>query len=365
LKRFGLLRLSTCIGVLVIALVSTSHAQSPVQWTVGMHPAHPVDTTWLDNLQMGSVRIGSCSAALVTATGLLATGYECAHRHVRSAWRVEHVPLDSGFYAQDLFEERRVPALFADHLLHVSEATATALPDTTWEQDGGRFVREVRPVADSTHFLAYTYQRYDDVRVVMMPERAVATFGGDHAADIYPRYGLAFAFLRVYDAEGGPVVTEKYLPFSTADIIPGAVLYSIGFADQVPEISSGTAAGYAYNGTRAPPHTTLFGLYDLHYSHRTGSAWHLPAPWLAARRAMDLSTQLNAAVTAPCTPNGAPVISIDLELQGVAYDQTATAEGMRCIVVTAAGIYEALRTRYDAVPLLYELEEEGLDEYAP
>ena len=343
---------------------STSAAQQPAQWMVGVPPVIEVDETWLENLQVGTARIGRCAAALVTATGLMATSYTCARRHVRTAWSIEHVPLDDGFYAQDLFDERHVPGLYADHLVSVHEVGAGAPADSTWEDEEGLMIYEVRAVEDSARFLAYAYRRYGDVRVVMMPERSVATFGGDPDEGTYPRYSLGFGFLRAYDQEGHPVVTESYLPLSGAGVTPGQTLYSVGIREQVPWISTGTVEGYAYNGTWAPPYTTLFGLYDLHFSHGAGTPWEMPASWLADRQHMDLSVQLSAVSTVLCPGSGAPLVNKDLEVMAIAFDRVSAEDAWRCIGVTGAGIYEVLRNHYDAGMLVAELDEEGLDEYA-
>ena len=328
-----------------------------------MAPEATVDSTWLENIQLGAVRIGRCAATFVTGTGLLATSYECARRNVRRAWRVEHVPLEEGFYAPDLFDERRVPELFADQLIDVRELTEYAPADTMWEAEEGLMVKEVRALEDSTRFLAYTYRRYEDIRVVMMPERSVASFGGDADESTYPRYSLGFGFLRAYNRTGHPVVAETYLPLSGATVVPGQVLYSIGMNASGPQVAVGMAEGMAYNGTWAPPSTTLFGLYDLHYSHGTGTSWELPDTWLAVRGRMDLSAQLNVAATTPCSANGEPLVNVDLEVVAISFDRAGVEENIRCIAAAGASIYAVLRWRYEADALVAELENEGLEEY--
>ena len=365
-RRARLLPLSTrlCLLMITCMAVPGMSQQPAVQWAAGLDPLVEVENTWLESLQLGSVRIGRCAATFVTATGLLATSYECARRNVRPAWRVEHVPLDDGFYAPDLMYERRVPDLFADQLVDVQAATGGAPADSVWQADGGLMVTEVRAFEDSSRLVAYTWRRYEDVRVVMMPERAVARFGGDEDAGTYPRYSLGFGFLRAYDGSGHPVLTESYLPLSGAGILSGEVLYSIGAQRNGPQIGMGAARGRPYNGTWASPFTTLFGLYDLHYSHGAGTAWELSEPWLAAGEALDLSAQLNVAATTPCAVSGAPLVNVDLEVLAISFGGVGSGEHARCIGAAGTGIFEVLRVRYEADALVAELEEEGLDEYA-
>jgi len=345
-----------CLGFLVNA--SFGQQQLPS----GMTPALPSEDVWMENLQMGAVRVGNCSAAFVTDSGLIATSYECAWRHVRTAWRIEHIPLDEGFHAVDFFDERRVSGLVADQLVEIREARSEVLADTVWEAEDGLMLTEFHAFEDSTRFLAYTYRRYEDVRVVWMPERAVGAFGGEMDESTYPRYSLGVGLLRAYDREGYPVSTENYLPLSGVSAMSGETLYSIGTMGLGPQVSEGAVGIFEYNGTWAPPFTTLFGLYDLHFSHGAEMAWDLPEAWLESRDGMNLSVQLNIVTSTLCAPNGAPLVNADLEVVGIAFDHVKTDNEVRCVGVSGAAIYEVLQKRYGADGLVAELEAEGIDE---
>ena len=356
-KKWVIVPLFSCL--LILGTINECLAQEIPD---GMTPVQPTDDLMLDNLQSGLVRIGNCSGAMVTSSGLVLTSYSCAKRSILPAWRIEHIPLDEGFMAREFMEERFVPDLFVDHLIEVQQGDSNMPADSVWESEHGVMNTEVIASDDSTEYWAYTYRRYGRVSVVWAPELEVASFGGDKDVSTYPRYALGAVLLRVYEDDGSLISTEKYLPVSLSGISSSKALHSIGFMGSVPMTSEGQTGSYPYNGTWAPPFTTLYGLFDLHFSHGPEPEWLLPEAWLDAHKSLDLSTPLNFVTTTPCAINGAPLVNSDVELVGIAFDQTLGANITWCIGVSASAIYEVLLNRYGAEDLAVELELEGTDE---
>ena len=131
-------------------------------------------------------------------------------------------------------------------------------------------------------------------------------------------------------------------------------------------IADGIVKGYAYNGTKAPPHTTLFGLYGHYYAYGPDSPWDLPERWLEAPETLDRATPLNLVSTNDITGgnSGSPLLNKDLEIVGIAFDSNIEAlpneflytdDAARAISVDARGILEALDAVYDADRLVLEL----------
>lgn len=143
--------------------------------------------------------------------------------------------------------------------------------------------------------------------------------------------------------------------------VPPDATFSLRMAD-------GEVAGYEYNGTVAPPFTTLYGLYDRHYAHAFGDPepWALPDRWLPAPEALDLSTPTNFVSTADIIGgnSGSPVLDRELEIVGVVFDGNIESlpgdyiylpERNRSVTVDVRAILEALEEVYGLDALVEEL----------
>ena len=130
-------------------------------------------------------------------------------------------------------------------------------------------------------------------------------------------------------------------------------------------IADGVVRGYPYNGTVAPPFTTLFGMYDRHYGHARED-WDLPQRWLEAAGTLELATPLNFVSTADIIGgnSGSPVLDRELEVVGVVFDGNIESlpgdyiylpDRNRAVTVDIRAVLEALDQVYDADRLVVEL----------
>ena len=85
----------------------------------------------------------------------------------------------------------------------------------------------------------YKYKTYDDIRLVMAPEFAIAFFGGDPDNFEYPRYDLDISFFRAYENDQ-PAKTDNYLKWSKTGIKDGGPGVCVG--------ASRTDGSAAYDG---------------------------------------------------------------------------------------------------------------------
>lgn len=131
-------------------------------------------------------------------------------------------------------------------------------------------------------------------------------------------------------------------------------------------ISDGVVRRYPYNGTFAPPRTSIGGMYERAANFGDEMPWTLPRAFAERRNEVQMDAPLNFVTTNDITGgnSGSPMIDREGRVVGLAFDGNIeqlpneflfrTAAG-RTIGVHAAGITEALRSVYGADALLAEL----------
>ncbi len=159
---------------------------------------------------------------------------------------------------------------------------------------------------------------------------------------------------------------ERFATYGNA--VPPDATFSLRFTD-------GIVTGYPYNGTLAPPLTTLYGLFDRYHSFCTSGRdvgascdWGLPERWLDAEADLDLSTPVNFTSTSDTIGgnSGSPVVNRDGELVGLNFDRTI--EGLvrdyiyapergRNVMVDTRLVVEALTSVYGLDRLVTEIRE--------
>ena len=79
---------------------------------------------WLDDVQKSALQFGGgCSAAFVSASGLIMTNHHCGRGQLSGIQKEGEDLLKDGFYAATLEEERKVPNLFVDQLILIEDVT--------------------------------------------------------------------------------------------------------------------------------------------------------------------------------------------------------------------------------------------------
>ncbi|MCK5412132.1 MAG: S46 family peptidase, partial [Gemmatimonadetes bacterium] len=169
--------------------------------TYGFSP----DSAWFRHARLGALRIPSCSASFVSPNGLVATNHHCAREHVSAVTREGETLLDDGFYAERLEDERPVEGFEADQLIAIVDVTEevhsaqegieadeerASAREAKLEEIEGRILEEwggedagyaveMITLYNGGRYSAYVFRRYEDVRLVAVPELQMGFFGGD------------------------------------------------------------------------------------------------------------------------------------------------------------------------------------------
>jgi Peptidase S46 len=134
-------------------------------------------------------------------------------------------------------------------------------------------------------------------------------------------------------------------------------------------LSYGQVKGYPMNGTKAPPKTTFYGLYDRANSFGLKGPFFLPSRYSDGdgRSKLDLATPLDFVTTNDITGgnSGSPVVNRNGEIVGLIFDGNIESlvgdfvydgEANRAVAVHTAAITEALKTLYGAQAVIDEMQ---------
>jgi hypothetical protein len=246
-------RLLTLLSLLLLAGAAVADEG---MWLYNAFPAAKVKSKYkftvtqpfLDHLRLASVRMGA-SASFVSPDGLVFTNHHIGAGCVHNLSNAAHDYMKEGFYAGGREQEPRCPGIEVQNLIEILDIThevqAAALAGMSSAEAGvaqrAEMSRQEAKCSDPAHnircdtvslysgglYHLYKYKRYTDVRLVMAPEFDAAFFGGDPDNFTYPRYDLDITFFRVYE-DGKPVHVEHYLPFSTAGVKEGDLVFISG-----------------------------------------------------------------------------------------------------------------------------------------
>lgn len=213
-----------------------------------------VDQAWFDDVRESSLRFASwCSASFVSPNGLILTNHHCS-RGVVGALQQDGESFDKeGFYAKTQADERKAEGLFVEQLIMTDDITdevRNMVGEVENDADRATKTSEVLKQIEQEYlsksgwenlrmqvvtyysggkYSIYGYKRYDDIRLVFIPEIDLGFYGGDPDNFTYPRYNLDCTFWRAYGDDGKPLDTrDNYLPFNPNGIEEGSPVFVVG-----------------------------------------------------------------------------------------------------------------------------------------
>lgn len=224
----------------------------PKEWFAKAYNFKPEDS-WYDDVRKSSLRFATwCSASFISPDGLIMTNHHCSRDEVVKLQKEGENFDKQGFYANSLADERKSEGLFVEQMIMTvditsevkgmissaekgkeAEATAKALKDIQEKYKTMKGWEGLRLQAVTFYsggkFSLYGYKRYNDIRLVWIPEVDLGFFGGDPDNFTYPRYNLDCTFWRAYDENGLPLNTSaNYLKFNKNGAADGEPVFVVG-----------------------------------------------------------------------------------------------------------------------------------------
>jgi hypothetical protein len=206
------------------------------------------------------VNLSGCSAAFISADGLISTNHHCAYRALQAASSVEHDYLTDGFLAKTREQELEGKGLTVRVLQRIDDVTAevrkvadAATDDVARAEAVERKEKELLAACEQdgtatcqiagfyrgSLFLLFTYLELSDVRLVFAPPSAVGNYGGEVDNWMWPRHSGDFTLLRAYAAPGGapalfdkanqPFKPTRWLKVSADGVTEGSFVSTIGY----------------------------------------------------------------------------------------------------------------------------------------
>ena len=265
-------------------------------WTFENPPLDYFDETynfrpteeWMDKVQKSALKFGGgCSASFVSEDGLIMTNHHCIRGTLAKINNEGEDLLKNGFYAETPEHERNIPGLSVSQMMQIEDVTdeiQSAMNSV--ESDSAKVAArnekineikernlKINPELDYTvtslyyggKYSLYGFKKYNDVRLVFVPELFVAKLGGDPDNFTYPRYGLDCAFLRAYDENGKPIKTDYYFSWSTDPISENQPVFVVGNPGSTNRIFTAAQLefirDYQY-GLQTPMRKDLYAVYE-------------------------------------------------------------------------------------------------------
>ncbi|MCA9682929.1 MAG: S46 family peptidase [Myxococcales bacterium] len=268
-----LLPLSLC--VLTTSSAQANEGQWKPEQIVDIHPQAATIGLSLDakalwdpegdektgGLMRASVNLGGCSAAFVSADGLIATNHHCAYGALQANSSVDHDYLKDGFLAATRADELGAPGSTVKVLRTIEDVSAEFKAVILEVEDDSERAQAIEKLQNQLvdaceaagehlhcrvasfymggRFELHEYVEIQDVRLVYAPPSAIGEYGGETDNWMWPRHTGDFSLLRAYVGPDGQIAAKaddnvpykpaQFLKPSTDGVSPGDFVAVLGY----------------------------------------------------------------------------------------------------------------------------------------
>jgi hypothetical protein len=205
---------------------------------------------------------GFCTGEIISDQGLMLTNHHCGFGTIQANSSTEHDYLTDGFWAMNKKDE--LPAdfgvWFLNEITDVTEQVLEGVEDGMSEQDRKKVIQrnmralsgkamkgknrddfsvKVKSFYYGNFYYMFTYNIFNDVRLVGAPPSSIGKFGGDTDNWMWPRHTGDFTMFRIYSnkenqpaafsEDNQPLQPMHSLPVSIAGIEEGDYAMIMGY----------------------------------------------------------------------------------------------------------------------------------------
>ena len=197
---------------------------------------------------------GFCTGEVISDQGLMLTNHHCGFGTIQANSTTEHDYLTDGFWAMKKADE--IPAdfgvWFLNEIADVTDKVLKGVTDDMTEDErnavigknmsdikkklsegtGDDFKVQVKSFYYGNLYYSFTYNVFNDVRLVGAPPSSIGKFGGDTDNWMWPRHTGDFTMFRIYaNKENKPAeYAEDNVPYSPKHSLPVSIVSIIDFA---------------------------------------------------------------------------------------------------------------------------------------
>jgi len=200
------------------------------------------------------------TSEIVSPNGLVLTNHHVAFGAVQRASTKGVDLITNGFLAKELSEEIEAPGYSAEVFQYMKDVTKEftryeRIRDLvkrdkaiqrrmqrikeSVEKGKSDLAARVASMYNGKKYYLFVHKRYDDVRVVYVPPKAIGNYGGDIDNWMWPRHTGDFSFMRIYMAPDGsgrkfhkdnvPLKTDNWIRLSRDHLKAGDQTFILGY----------------------------------------------------------------------------------------------------------------------------------------